>query len=110
MSLDVMPQTAVTPTEFEVETEEPGIFERWQEVADFYSSTSTDPHFTCDSVTGLIRFGPAVRLPSNRERQHGSIPLIGSTIRFTQYRIGGGVVGHVGNSCVMCGVACSEPC
>jgi predicted phage baseplate assembly protein len=80
----------------EVETEQPGIFERWQEVADFSSSTSTDPHFTCDSVTGQIRLGPAVRLPSNRERQHGRIPPIGRTIRFSQYRIGGGVIGNVG--------------
>lgn len=80
----------------EVETEMPGVFEPWQEVADFSSSSATDTHFTCDSVTGQVQFGPAIRLPSSRIDQHGAIPEIGRTVRFSHYRVGGGVVGNVG--------------
>jgi predicted phage baseplate assembly protein len=74
--------------------------ETWQEVGDFASSESTDRHFTCDSVTGEVRFGPAVRQPNGETRQYGAIPPRGSSIRFTRYRYGGGAQGNVGRGTI----------
>ncbi|MBA7468473.1 hypothetical protein ES707_03724 [subsurface metagenome] len=85
----------------EVETETEGEYEAWQEVIDFSSSTPDDPHFTCDSVSGEIQFGPSVRQPSGEEHQHGRVLPAGRLIRFTSYRCGGGVVGNVGERTIM---------
>ena len=35
--------------------------EIWQEVANFADSTPEDPHYTIDSLTGIVQFGPLVR-------------------------------------------------
>jgi len=80
----------------EVETDDAGEFEAWDEVEDFAFSGPDDPHYTLDSVTGLLSFGPTVRLPSGEERRHGRVPPLGRALRFTRYRIGGGVAGNVG--------------
>jgi predicted phage baseplate assembly protein len=80
----------------EVETDEAGVFEPWQEVADFAVSGAADPHFVCDSVSGEVRFGPSVRMPNGDEVQYGAVPRQGRALRFTRYRIGGGTVGNVG--------------
>ena len=82
----------------EVETETVGVFESWQEVTNFSTSGPDDPHFTCDSVTGKITLGPSIRLPSGQERQYGRIPRQGLALRFSRYRVGGGVVGNVGKN------------
>ncbi len=73
-----------------------GRFEPWREVPDFAASGPNDPHFTCDSVSGEIAFGPRLRQPSGEERQFGKVPPMGKQIRFTRYRSGGGVIGNVG--------------
>jgi predicted phage baseplate assembly protein len=78
----------------EVETDEG--WEAWQEVEDFASSSPTDEHFTCDSVTGEVRFGPAIRQPNGETKQHGAVASRGSRIRFSHYRHGGGSEGNVG--------------
>ncbi len=70
--------------------------ERWQEVPDFVDSGPTDRHFTWDSFTGEIRFGPMIRYPDGTHRQHGAIPPEGSQVRTTGYRTGGGAAGNVG--------------
>lgn len=80
----------------EVETDEAGVFEPWQEVADFAASGAADRHFVCDSVSGEVRFGPSVRMPNGDEVQYGAVPRQGSALRFTHYRIGGGIVGNLG--------------
>jgi predicted phage baseplate assembly protein len=84
----------------EVETENEGEFEPWQEVSDFADSGPTDPHFTCDSVSGEIQFGPSIRQPSGEERQYGRLLPNGRRVRFTSYRSGGGVIGNVGEGTI----------
>ena len=84
----------------EMEAEKEGQFEFWQEVKEFSESGPTDRHFTLDSVTGEVQFGPRIRQPSGEERQYGLIPPLGRQIRFTSYRSGGGVIGNVGKETV----------
>ncbi|MFC1968051.1 putative baseplate assembly protein [Chloroflexota bacterium] len=84
----------------EVETENEGEFEPWQEVSDFAHSEPDAPHFTCDGVSGEIQLGPVIRQPSGEERQYGKVPPVGRLFRFTSYRYGGGVVGNVGEGTI----------
>jgi predicted phage baseplate assembly protein len=75
-------------------------FEQWQEVSDFADSGPNDRHFTLDSITGEIQFGPTIKQPSGEERQYGNIPPDGKRIRFTAYRAGGGINGNVGEGTI----------
>ncbi|MFO7995875.1 MAG: putative baseplate assembly protein [Dehalococcoidia bacterium] len=84
----------------EVETEEEGDFEPWQEVRDFADSGPDDSHFICDSVSGEIQFGPSIRQPSGQEHQYGKVPPGGRRIRFSSYRCGGGIIGNVGEGTI----------
>ncbi len=84
----------------EVETEKEGEFEPWQEVVDFADSGPNDRHFTCDSVSGEIQFGPSIRHPSGQEHQYGRVPPNGRRIRFSSYRSGGGIIGNVGEGTI----------
>jgi predicted phage baseplate assembly protein len=84
----------------EVESVREGQFEAWQEVHDFSQSGTDDAHFTLDSVSGEIRFGPLIRQPSGEERQYGRIPPKERQIRFSTYRWGGGVIGNVGKETI----------
>ena len=84
----------------EVETETEGEYEQWQEVGSFADSGPNDPHFTCDSVSGEIQFGPSIKQPSGDERQYGKVPPAGRWIRFTSYRNGGGVIGNIGKGTI----------
>ena len=84
----------------EMETEKEGEFEPWQEVGEFTDSGPADPHFTCDSVSGEIQFGPSIRQPSGQEHQYGKVPPNGRRIRFSSYRCGGGVIGNVGEGTI----------
>ena len=67
----------------------------WHEVADFADSSLSTPHYTLDSVTGEVRFGPAVRQPNGDIKLYGKIPPRGATIIFKSYRHGGGDEGNV---------------
>lgn len=69
---------------------------RWDEVSDFSASGPTDRHVVWDSVTGDVRFGPAIRHPDGAMRQHGAVPPDGAEIRVESYRTGGGARGNVG--------------
>lgn len=84
----------------EVETENEGEYEPWQEVSDFADSSPDDPHFICDSVSGEIQLGPSMRHPSGEERQYGRVPPDGRRIRFTSYRFGAGATGNVGKGTI----------
>ena len=84
----------------EVETEKEGEFETWQEVLDFSESQPADRHYTLDSATGEVQFGPLVRQPSGQELQYGKTPPLGRRIRFTEYRWGGGIVGNIGKNTI----------
>jgi predicted phage baseplate assembly protein len=68
----------------------------WTEVDDFSRSGPEDPHFTWDSGSGVVRFGPRVRYPDGTVRQQGAIPRDGALIEVTRYRNGGGARGNVG--------------
>jgi predicted phage baseplate assembly protein len=70
-------------------------WEDWEEVEDFGASNADDRHFTCDGVSGEIRFGPALRQPDGTVHRYGAIPPRGAEIRFAAYRYGGGTVGNV---------------
>ncbi|MBD2341677.1 baseplate J/gp47 family protein [Calothrix sp. FACHB-156] len=58
----------------------------WQEVPDFYGSTSGDRHYILNRLTGEIRFG---------DGRNGMVPPQGlNNIRLAHYRSGGGVQGN----------------
>jgi predicted phage baseplate assembly protein len=67
----------------------------WQEVDDFADSGENDRHYTLDSVTGEIRFGPSLRQPNGDMRVFGAVPPRGKQIRIPRYRYGGGTIGNV---------------
>lgn len=100
-----------------------GLPQVWQEVNDFSESGPQDLHYTLDSVTGEIQFGPLIREPSQIQRQiqqrrqqqmdgqaptpgeveaaenlssqHGKVPPRGAMLRMAAYRTGGGQRGNV---------------
>lgn len=43
--------------------------QRWQEVRDFADSDPQDRHYTLDSLTGSVQFGPLIREPDQLTRQ-----------------------------------------
>lgn len=71
--------------------------EVWHEVVDFAESTPDDRHFTWDSFSGEIAFGPRVVAPDGTVWQHGRIPAQGLIVTVTRYRFGGGTRGNVRN-------------
>jgi predicted phage baseplate assembly protein len=106
--------------EYLIVTPPGGLPEQWQEVKDFADSGPTDRHYTLDSVTGVVQFGPVVRestqlkqatelrvqlqtsisrqvllSPPNSEQQYGAIPPSGASVRMSRYRTGGGSRGNV---------------
>ncbi|MBW4673499.1 MAG: putative baseplate assembly protein [Desmonostoc geniculatum HA4340-LM1] len=102
-----------------------GLPQKWTEVRDFADSAPHHLHYTVDSLTGEVQFGPLIREPGqikqqtqvrsriqqprldetsvqvstleNRESQHqyGAIPLRGAEIKMVAYRTGGGREGNV---------------
>ncbi|MCB9076087.1 MAG: putative baseplate assembly protein [Anaerolineaceae bacterium] len=71
------------------------IFVPWARVDDFSRSTKFDAHYTLETNTGQIHFGPGIRHRTGEVVQYGRIPPANRTIRFNRYRYGGGVVGNV---------------
>ncbi len=69
--------------------------QQWQEVSDFAGSGSFDRHYTLDSISGELRFGPAIRQQDGTVKMYGSIPPRGSNLVFRNYRHGGGDGGNV---------------
>jgi predicted phage baseplate assembly protein len=100
-----------------------GLPEIWQEVNDFADSGPADRHYTLDSLTGQIQFGPLIRESSylreqtslrqqeqvagrtptatelahaeSQQRQYGKVPPRGAVLRMVAYRTGGGQRGNV---------------
>ena len=75
-------------------------FEPWAEVENFGVSGPDDPHYTVDSVSGEVRFGPSIRQPDGQERRYGLVPPQEALIRLSSYRVGGGLVGNVGQGAI----------
>jgi predicted phage baseplate assembly protein len=67
----------------------------WTEVTDFADSGANDRHYTLDSLTGELRFGPAVRQQDGAVKLYGSIPVRGANLIFEKYRYGGGENGNI---------------
>ncbi|MBR8839101.1 MAG: putative baseplate assembly protein [Stigonema ocellatum SAG 48.90 = DSM 106950] len=101
-----------------------GLPQRWVEVRDFADSEPIHRHYTIDSLTGTVQFGPLIREPGQIKRQtrvrtqiqqprssddtsvqvidvdtlehqYGAVPPSGSEIRMVAYRTGGGKQGNV---------------
>lgn len=69
--------------------------ELWTQKKNFADSRADDRHFTCDNITGEIRFGPSILQPDGSARQYGAIPEKGQPVVVTRYRYGGGATGNV---------------
>ncbi|HEU5087576.1 MAG TPA: putative baseplate assembly protein, partial [Roseiflexaceae bacterium] len=87
----VLPLRAGETLEVEID----GKVEQWQQVDHFGTSGPADTHFTFDSVSGTLSFGPIIRAPDGSARQYGAVPPKGAEIRMARYRSGGGVVGNI---------------
>jgi predicted phage baseplate assembly protein len=70
--------------------------DRWEEVEDFADSGPDDRHFTWDSATGEVTFGPIVHHADGSTTRHGAVPDDGAVVAVTGYRTGGGRQGNVG--------------
>jgi predicted phage baseplate assembly protein len=69
--------------------------QQWTEVNNFSTSGPNDRHYTLDSVTGALRFGPAVRQQDGTIKLYGAIPPRGANLIMEAYRFGGGEQGNV---------------
>ena len=69
--------------------------ELWHYCAYFAESRADSRHFTLDSLSGEVRFGPTVRQPNGEMIQYGKTPPRGARLRFEAYRYGGGIAGNV---------------
>jgi predicted phage baseplate assembly protein len=72
-----------------------GAPETWAEVSDFADSQPEDRHYTLDSLSGVLTLGPALIQPDGTVHRFGAVPPRGSTLSFSRYQFGGGVVGNV---------------
>lgn len=71
------------------------VYVPWTRVKDFSRSDRFDRHYTLDTATGQIQFGPNIRQPDGSARQYGRVPEIGRHVRISKYRFGGGIAGNV---------------
>jgi predicted phage baseplate assembly protein len=55
--------------------------EIWTEVKDFASSTPSDPHYTIDSRTGMVQFGPVIRTAQRLKQSTHDRSLIQSQLQ-----------------------------
>lgn len=67
----------------------------WTCVPDFAQSGPEDRHYTLDTLTGEIGFGPVLAQPDGSARQYGATPENGMTVAMSRYRYGGGTLGNV---------------
>jgi len=73
---------------------------QWSQVEHFADSGPGDEHFVLDAAAGVVLFGPAVREPDGRMRQHGAVPPKDAAIRLRRYTVGGGAAGNVGRGAI----------
>jgi predicted phage baseplate assembly protein len=93
--LEHIPVVTRTPGEYLLVRLEDGRDERWTEVSDFSTSQSDDRHYTLDSATGEIRFGPALPQRDGQIHRYGGIPPKSAMLVMRSYRSGGGQIGNV---------------
>jgi predicted phage baseplate assembly protein len=96
-----LPLLSRDPTqEYLIVTNASGQHEDWQEVSDFAESGSADRHYMLDSVTGVLTLGPLLPQPDGTLYSFGATPAAGSSLRFSRYRHGGGVIGNVARAAI----------
>jgi predicted phage baseplate assembly protein len=78
-----------------VEIHHDGQVEKWDERDDFVNSGDSSKHFTWDSTTGEIRFGPRLRNHRGHYESRGAVPPAGARVVVTAYRHGGGRSGNL---------------
>ncbi len=64
-------------------------WEPWEEVQDFAISFPEDPHYTIDSQTGIVQFGPLIREPSQIKQQtyqRGQKQPVGRIVKRDKHR------------------------
>lgn len=93
--LDNAPIVTRTANEYILVRMEDGREERWTEVSDFATSGTDERHYTVDSTSGEVRFGPALPQRDGTVRRYGAIPPKGALILMKMYRYGGGTIGNV---------------
>lgn len=93
--LNHIPVVARTQGEHVVVMAPDGTETPYFEVTDFSQSREQDRHFTIDSNSGEIHFGPALPQPDGSIKRYGAIPPKGHIIKMTAYRSGGGQAGNV---------------
>lgn len=81
---------------------EPGATEptSWVPVRDFAHSGPGDRHYRLDPVAGEVQFGPEVRRADGELWNYGAVPLLGSRLEMSAYRVGGGRRGNVARGVV----------
>jgi predicted phage baseplate assembly protein len=60
--------------------------ELWRYVESFVDSHAHSQHFTLDSMSGEVRFGPAIRQPNGEIKQYGKTPPRGARLFVERYR------------------------
>jgi predicted phage baseplate assembly protein len=70
-------------------------WQSWEQRESFVESGPDDLHYVINLAQGEIEFGPAIRTPDGGWQQFGAVPAKGATLRFSQYRHGGGREGNI---------------
>ncbi|NNJ11012.1 putative baseplate assembly protein [Chloroflexales bacterium ZM16-3] len=69
--------------------------ELWTKCNDFGGSSGQSRHYTLDPIDGTVRLGPALVQPDGALHSFGMVPPLGSRLRFSHYRHGGGRDGNL---------------
>jgi predicted phage baseplate assembly protein len=94
--LSNLPVLARNPqTDYLVVQRPDGEPDQWREVPDFADTGADDKCFTLDSIDGTLTLGPSLLQPDGSVFHFGAVPPMGSTMRFSRYQYGGGVIGNV---------------
>ncbi len=70
-------------------------WQTWHRVESFANESADARVFTLDAVSGVLRFGPLIRMEDGSARTYGATPDAGATVRVPRYRAGGGVRGNL---------------
>jgi predicted phage baseplate assembly protein len=69
--------------------------ELWTKCDDFGGSDEHSRHYTLDPIDATVRLGPALVQPDGTLHRFGTVPPLGSRLRFARYRHGGGREGNL---------------
>jgi predicted phage baseplate assembly protein len=75
-------------------------WQEWSQVSSFAESGPDDRHYMLDAGTGVVVFGPVIRLEAGGVRHYGAVPEVDAVVRMTRYCVGGGAAGNVGTGAI----------